>query len=317
LKAIMAQVSESDRRELLALIWALKDSDLGNFIHLVQSKEDGIQATTADSANSILYKRLIEIGIAREMPNPMEMSDMPISMKENFKAYALTPEGKEILRGGLKLLATGWPPRGSQVTPRVIELLAKNSIDRYRPAQARAIAKMAALHVVGNGIKQDVGVAIELYRKAADLGDTTALNNLGVMYGRGEGVSRDSAQAVAYFRRAADAGNAGAMENIGSHYGAGEGVEKNDEEAVKWFLKAAEAGRPNAMCFLADRYAAGRGVKQDYLQAYIWYSLGIKGGRDARAPRDAVAAHLSPEQVRDANEHIIKWKPVAPEKQAG
>jgi TPR repeat protein len=67
------------------------------------------------------------------------------------------------------------------------------------------------------------------------------------------------------------------------------------------------------MCNLADFYLKGRGVEQDDMQAYIWYSLGIRGGLDARQPRDALAARLKPEQVQEANDLVASWQPAKSE----
>lgn len=48
--------------------------------------------------------------------------------------------------------------------------------------------------------------AVNCYRKAAEQGDATAQNNLGVMYTNGLGVGQDYAQAVEWYRKAAEQG---------------------------------------------------------------------------------------------------------------
>jgi TPR repeat protein len=49
--------------------------------------------------------------------------------------------------------------------------------------------------------------AIGAWRKAAEKGSTSAMVELGVLYGTGAGVARDDAQARKLFERAAEAGN--------------------------------------------------------------------------------------------------------------
>ena len=52
-----------------------------------------------------------------------------------------------------------------------------------------------------------MGEAIAAWRKAADKGSSSAMVELGVLYGTGSGVARDEAQARKLFERAAQAGN--------------------------------------------------------------------------------------------------------------
>jgi TPR repeat protein len=46
---------------------------------------------------------------------------------------------------------------------------------------------------------------VEWWRKAADQGDVSAMNNLGRAYHEGFGVSKDTTQAVEWWRKAAQA----------------------------------------------------------------------------------------------------------------
>ena len=63
----------------------------------------------------------------------------------------------------------------------------------------------------GQGVSQDYGRAVELFRKAANQGNAIAQDNLGVMYQNGLGVLQDDGHAVQWFRRAANQGHAGAQ----------------------------------------------------------------------------------------------------------
>jgi tetratricopeptide (TPR) repeat protein len=57
------------------------------------------------------------------------------------------------------------------------------------------------------------GAAAAQYRKAAELGNSSAQVNLGTMYVHGQGVPQDYAEATKWFRKAADQGNA-----VAQHY---------------------------------------------------------------------------------------------------
>ena len=56
--------------------------------------------------------------------------------------------------------------------------------------------------------------AIAAWRKAADKGSSSAMVELGVLYGTGAGVARDEAQARKLFERAAEAGNPRGVTNL-------------------------------------------------------------------------------------------------------
>src|SRR4029077_11295288 len=63
--------------------------------------------------------------------------------------------------------------------------------------------------------------AIAAWRKAADKGSTSAMVELGVLYGTGAGVARDEAQARNLLERAAQAGNPRGVSNLAALGGGG------------------------------------------------------------------------------------------------
>ena len=70
----------------------------------------------------------------------------------------------------------------------------------------------------GQGVPQNYAEALKWYRLAADQGDASAQNNLGVMYAKGQGVPQNYAEALKWYRLAADQGNASAQSNLGFMY---------------------------------------------------------------------------------------------------
>ena len=78
----------------------------------------------------------------------------------------------------------------------------------------------------------------DAYRKAADKGSTTAMVELGVMFGTGTGVPKDEAQARKLFERAAAAGNPRGVTNLAALTGGA----PSDPRSRAMFARAAETG---------------------------------------------------------------------------
>lgn len=79
-------------------------------------------------------------------------------------------------------------------------------------------------------------------RASAERGDASAQWQLGEMYYRGEGVPEDVALAMRWYEKAAEQGDASAQICLGRMYRAGEGVSRDDSLALGWYRKAAEQG---------------------------------------------------------------------------
>ncbi len=81
--------------------------------------------------------------------------------------------------------------------------------------------------------------AMAIWRKAADKGSTSAMVELGVLYGTGTGVAKDEAQARKLFERAAEAGNPRGVSNLAALSGGG-GAPADPARARALLAKAAE-----------------------------------------------------------------------------
>ena len=69
----------------------------------------------------------------------------------------------------------------------------------------------------------DQSISVQLTRKQAEKGNSTAQYNLGVMYSIGKGVDQDPRQAAKWFRKAADNGLVDAQYNFGLMLALGQG----------------------------------------------------------------------------------------------
>jgi len=112
----------------------------------------------------------------------------------------------------------------------------------------------------GDGVPQDQAKAREGYLKAADLGSTKAMLNLGVLYVKGQGGDTNVTEGYRWIRKAADSGDPRALYSCGLLTIAGTGVTANPTEAKKFMEQAGEAGFTLALMNLAQSELTGTDV---------------------------------------------------------
>jgi uncharacterized protein len=106
--------------------------------------------------------------------------------------------------------------------------------------------------------------AIAAWRKAADKGSTSAMVELGVLYGTGAGVPKDENQARTLFGRAAQAGNPRGVSNLAALGGGGAAADPARSREL--LAKAAETN-PEAQYQLGMMLAEGTGGEKDDVRA--------------------------------------------------
>jgi TPR repeat protein len=121
----------------------------------------------------------------------------------------------------------------------------------------RALYQLGRAHAAN----QQLPEAISAWRKAADKGSTSAMVELGVLYGTGAGLARDDAQARKLFERAAEAGNPRGVTNLAALSGGG-GAPSDPGRARELLAKAAETNA-EAQYQLALMLADGTGGAKD------------------------------------------------------
>jgi TPR repeat protein len=107
--------------------------------------------------------------------------------------------------------------------------------------------------------------AMAAWRKASDKGSTSAMVELGVLYGTGAAVARDEAQARKLFERAAEAGNPRGVSNLAA-LGGGAGAAADPARARDLLAKAAETNA-EAQYQLGMMLAEGNGGTKDDIAA--------------------------------------------------
>jgi uncharacterized protein len=164
--------------------------------------------------------------------------------------------------------------------------VAADPADPDKPADVKGVAAIAA---------SDLAIAIK-YCKVASAKSPRALYELGRAYA----ANRQLPEAVAAWRKAVDKGNTSAMVELGVLYGTGGGVPKDQAAARKLFERAAQAGSARAIANLAAvnggtppdpaeaRAVLKKAVEAD--SAAAEFQLGLMEANGSGGARDDAAA---------------------------
>ena len=183
----------------------------------------------------------------------------------------------------LVALAGPSPLRAQSADLVLCDRLAADPSDPDRPVDIRGVADVAAadiataikycktasgasrraLYQLGRAYaaNRQIPEAIGAWRKAADKGSTSAMVELGVLYGTGAGVAQDEVQARKLFERAAEAGNARGVTNLAALSG-GAGTPQDPARSRALLAKAAETNA-EAQYQLGLMLADGTGGAKD------------------------------------------------------
>ena len=168
-------------------------------------------------------------------------------------------------------------------------------------APAPSVAMQAAQYSV---------MDIHSLSKAAKAGQAGAQFYLATKYQNGKDVAKDERQAFAWYKAAADQGISSAQLNVGRMLADGIGTKKDEVLARQYFEKAASRGDNRASFNLAVMEEQ----KKNYIGAYQWYELSTRDGMLdnkvislSEGKKTALAANLSPEQIRQARDRADKW----------
>ncbi|MEB3768215.1 tetratricopeptide repeat protein [Acinetobacter sp. MD2] len=144
----------------------------------------------------------------------------------------------------------------------------------------------------------------------AKAGQAAAQFYVATRYQFGKDAPKDVNQAFAWYKKAADQGVAAAQLNVGRMLVDGIGTAKSESQARTYLEKAASHGDNRASFNLAlmDEH------KKNYMGAYQWYELSTRDGMldnkvidMSQTKKTALAANLTPEQIRQAVDRADKW----------
>ncbi|KAH3723385.1 sel1 repeat family protein [Pelomyxa schiedti] len=150
----------------------------------------------------------------------------------------------------------------------------KNEEEARELAKAFRIGKGTASHL------PNPTLAVKFYKLAADKGDRTAQECLGLMYLQGAGeVVKQYPLAVQYLRLAAKAGGITAQNNLALCYNRGYGVPVDLTEAFRLHTLSATCGDRTAQFNVAVCYTVREGAgTRDVREALRWYRLAAEHG---------------------------------------
>lgn len=163
--------------------------------------------------------------------------------------------------------------------------------------EGSAVAQRDLAIILENTEPKDQQKAIEYYKMAVDNEnpDAYALNNLGVCYLTGDGVEVDYKKAVELFKKAAELGDDYAKLNLADNYYLGIGTRQSFEKAFELYKEVAENGNVTALKYLGECYESGKGTEVNYKLALECYQKAIeKGDEDAKYKYAELSNKISP-----------------------
>ena len=156
---------------------------------------------------------------------------------------------------------------------------------RMEIGDAVAIFNLGCCYCHGShGLPQDHAKALELCRRAAELGNAKSYTSIGAAYYEGNGVERDETKANHYFELAALAGDSISRHNLGNT----EGRRGNMDRALKHFMIAAGSGDNDSLENIKQLFMDGDAMKDDYAKALRAYQANLIEIKSAQ--RDEAAA---------------------------
>jgi TPR repeat protein len=235
--------------------------------------------------------------------------------------------------------------------------LAADPADPDKPADVKGVAEVAAsdiataikycavaakssrraMYQLGRAYaaNRQMPEAVAAWRKAVDKGSTSAMVELGVLYGTGNGVARDEAQARKLLERAAEAGNPRGISNLAALGGGasadparskellgraaetnaeaqyqlgmmlseGSGGQKDDVGARAMFEKAAAQNHPGALERMGAFAGEGRGGPKDSSAAKAYYERAAAlGDEDAKKALERIRC---PYAIKDKRGNLV------------
>jgi uncharacterized protein len=152
----------------------------------------------------------------------------------------------------------------------VPEVAASDIATAIKYCAVAARSSRRAMYQLGRAYaaNRQVADAAAAWRKAADKGSTSAMVELGVLYGTGAGVARDEAQARKLFERAAEAGNPRGISNLAALGGGGATA---DPARARELLGRAAETNAEAQYQLGMMLAEGSGGTKDDIGARVMF----------------------------------------------
>ena len=150
---------------------------------------------------------------------------------------------------------------------------------------AEAMYSLGCCYAEGKfGLPKDLGKAVELWHRAAELGYAKSYYNVGIAYLNGDSVRKDEIKAKYYCELAAMRGDVKARYNLGIFEMRGGNIDR----ALKHFMIAAGDGSELSLKQIKQLFMKGHATKKDYAKALRYHQAYLDEVRSDQ--RDAAAA---------------------------
>jgi TPR repeat protein len=186
------------------------------------------------------------------------------------------------------------------------------ALQRYKRAAELGdpISQAILGDIFSNGelTKPDYDQAAKYYRMAADQGQRDGEFGLAVRYTLGQGAPVDQGEAMRLFKAAADQGHADAQYDLGVMYELGQATEPDPPSAAHYYQLAAEQGVVKAQYRIGVLLAKGSGVEADRVSAYKWLLLAQDSITSATKALNELRPSMSPSEISEAEHQVDAWR---------
>jgi len=169
-----------------------------------------------------------------------------------------------------------------------------------------AAYNLGLIYLQGQVAPKEPSIAADWFKRAADKDQPDALYALATLYRDGNGVPKNQNEMVRLLEQADSVGNVVATTEYAIAVFNGTGVQKDEERAAQLFRKAALAGNAIAQNRLARLLSAGRGMPQDKVAAAAWY-LAAKNQKLDDEMMEKMMASMTPEERAQAEAKFRVW----------
>ncbi len=186
------------------------------------------------------------------------------------------------------------------------------ALQRYKRAAelGDAISQAVLGDIFSNGelVKPDYEQAAKYYRMAADQGQRDGEFGLAVRYTLGQGTPVDQGEAMRLFKAAADQGHADAQYDLGVMYELGQATEPDLPSAAHYYQLAAEQGVVKAQYRMGVLLAKGVGVQTDRVSAYKWLMLAQDSVPSATKALNDLRPSMPAGEISEAEQQVDAWR---------
>lgn len=162
----------------------------------------------------------------------------------------------------------------------------KKLIDKAHQGDVAAMVRLGECYENGAGVQHDSTLALQWYRKAADLGDGEAWIRIASYHLKGTLLPKDTARAFAIRKEWADKGLGNALAGLASYYELGIGCKADTAKAVELYEAACKMGASWGYYQMGINHIYGLGtIQKDKKKALSYLEKAFKmGDIDAATP---------------------------------